>query len=466
MNKITEATLKKSDRGEWIRLFTLTYLRWMAVVGQTFAVVIGYFILKLDFSIFFCLALILLSSLLNLLSSFYFPKTKRLSEFQNMLLLLYDLLQLGLMLYFTGGLTNPFAVFILGPVIISATVLNLRFTTILGTIAILVVVILSFLFHPIIYVDGEILEPPRLLLIGNLLAISIAIVFIALYSRRVANEAFSMSQALQAMQMTLEREQRLSSLGGIVAAAAHEMGTPLATIKLISTELKHGFNNKNELHQDLSLISSQVDRCRDILRNIGRKGKDDIFLRNMPIMVIIQEACSPIFNSNKKEINFSLNNKFGRDIGDFKEFNQPILARKPELIYGIRNIIQNAIEFSKSTVWIDVTYNVKNINIFISDDGGGYPSNLLKKIGEPFLNESNFKKNFENSRPYYEGMGLGLFISKTLLENLSANVTFNNEKNRKNEKGAIVRIIFDREKIEINSNGKNIKDMIGKNENN
>ena len=466
MNKITEATLKKSDRGEWVRLFTLTYLRWMAVIGQTFAVVIGYFILKLDFSIFFCLALILLSSLLNLLSSFYFPKTKRLSEFQNMLLLLYDLLQLGLMLYFTGGLTNPFAVFILGPVIISATVLNLRFTTILGTIAILVVVILSFLFHPIIYVDGEILEPPRLLLIGNLLAISIAIVFIALYSRRVANETFSMSQALQAMQMTLEREQRLSSLGGIVAAAAHELGTPLATIKLISTELKHGFNNKKELHEDLSLISSQVDRCRDILRNIGRKGKDDIFLRNMPIMVIIQEACSPIFNSNKKEINFSLNNKFGRDISDFKEFNQPILARKPELIYGIRNIIQNAIEFSKSTVWIDVTYNVKNINIFISDDGGGYPSNLLKKIGEPFLNESNFKKNFENSRPYYEGMGLGLFISKTLLENLSANVTFNNEKNRKNEKSAIVRIIFDREKIEINSNGKNIKDMIGKNETN
>ena len=381
-----------------------------------------------------------------------------------MLLLLYDLLQLGLMLYFTGGLTNPFAVFILGPVIISATVLNLRFTTILGSIAILVVIILSFLFHPIMYVDGEILEPPRLLLVGNLVAISIAIVFIALYSRRVANETFSMSQALQAMQMTLEREQRLSSLGAIVAAAAHEMGTPLATIKLISTELKHGFNNKNELHADLSLISSQVDRCRDILRNIGRKGKDDIFLRNMPIMVILQEVCSPIFNPKKKEIHFSLNNKFGRDIGDFKEFKQPILARKPELIYGLRNIIQNAIEFSKNTVWIDVTYNIKSLNIFISDDGSGYPSNLLKKIGEPFLNESNFKKNFENSRPHYEGMGLGLFISKTLLENLGANVTFSNEKNRKNEKSAIVRIMFDREKIEVNPDGKNLKDKIGRNE--
>ena len=139
-----------------------------------------------------------------------------------MLLLLYDLIQLGLMLYFTGGLTNPFAVFILGPVIISATVLNLRFTTILGTIAILVVIILSFLFHPITHVGGEILEPPRLILVGNLLAISIAIVFIAIYSRRVANETFSMSQALQAMQMTLERERRLSSLGEIGRASCRE----------------------------------------------------------------------------------------------------------------------------------------------------------------------------------------------------------------------------------------------------
>ena len=450
MTKISEGALKKSDRGEWVRLFTLTYLRWMAVIGQTFAVIISYFFLKLDFSIFACLSLILLSSLLNILSGLYFPKTKRLSEFQNMLLLLYDLLQLSLMLFFTGGLTNPFAVFILGPVIISATVLNLRFTIALGTVAILVVIILSLFFRPIMYVEGEILEPPILLLTGNLLAISIAIVFIALYSRRVANETFSMSQALQAIQMAMEREQRLSSLGGIVAAAAHEMGTPLATIKLISTELKHGFDSKNELDQDLTLISSQVDRCRDILRNIGRKGKDDIFLRDMPLMVIIQEACSPIINSKKKKIIFSLNNTFGKEIGDFKKFNQPVLARKPELIYGLRNIIQNAIDFSQSTVWIDVTYDLKTIDISISDDGKGYPPNLLGKIGEPFLNESNFKKNFENSRPYYEGMGLGLFISKTLLENLEANVLFNNAINRKNEKGAIVKIIFDRKKIEIN----------------
>ena len=450
MNYSFETSLNKSDRGKWVRLLTLTYLRWMAVIGQTFAVIISYFFLKLDFSIFGCLSLILLSSILNLLSGFYFPKTKRLTEFQNMLILLYDLLQLGLMLYFTGGLANPFAVFILGPVIISATVLNLRFTIILGTVAIVVVTILSFFFQPIINLKGQILEPPELILIGNLIAISIAIVFIAVYSRRVAIETFSMSQALQAMQMALEREQRLSSLGGIVAAAAHEMGTPLATIKLISTELKHGFENKNELNQDLSLISSQVDRCKDILRNIGRKGKDDIFLRDVPLMVLLEEACSQIFNSKNKELIFSLNNTFAKDVTDFKKFDQPILTRKPELIYGLRNIVQNAIEFSKSKVWIEVVYDLNNLNITISDDGNGYPSNLLGKIGEPFLIDTNFKKNLEHNRPYYEGMGLGLFISKTLLENLGATVRFNNEKNKKTGKGAIVAIIFERKKIEVN----------------
>ena len=464
MDKSFEGSLKNFKRGEWVRLSTLTYLRWLAVVGQSLAVIIGYFLLKLNFSIFGCFFLILLSSLLNLISGFYFPKTKRLPEFQNMLLLLYDLLQLGLMLYFAGGLANPFAVFILGPVIISATVLNLRFTVILGAIAILIIVVLSFIFQPIMNIEGEILEPPFLLLIGNLLAISISVIFIAVYSRRVANETFSMSQAFQAMQMALEREQRLSSLGAIAAAAAHEMGTPLATIKLISTELKHGFNNEIELHQDLSLISSQVDRCKNILRNIGRKGKEDIFLRDMPIMIIIQEACSPILKTKNKKVIFYLNNKLGKEISDFKEIDQPLLSRKSDLIYGLRNIIQNALEFSKSTVWINVKYNSNTISIIISDDGKGYPSNLLARIGEPFLIDGNSRKNYDNTRPYYEGMGLGLFISKTLLENLGATVNFTNKKNkntsvdkqkglklkRSHTSGAIVTVIFDRKNIDSN----------------
>ena len=315
MNKKIERSFTKSTRGDWIRLITLTHLRWLAVFGQLLAVLVGYHILNLDFGLFICLGLIFLSSALNLITTIYFPKTKRLSEYQNMLVLLYDLLQLGFMLFFTGGLTNPFSVLILAPVIISATVLNLKFTVLLGISAGIIITFLSGFYIPLKYQSGVVLEPPYLLLIGNWLALSIAILFIAVYSRRVATETFSMSQAFQAMQMALEREQRLNSLGGIVAAAAHELGTPLATIKLASTELQHGFSDMKELNQDLDLISKQVDRCKDILSNIGRRGKEDIFLRNMPIMIILQEAVEHYLDENKRVI-FSLNDKVGKDLDD------------------------------------------------------------------------------------------------------------------------------------------------------
>ena len=197
-------------------------------------------------------------------------------------------------------------------------------------------------------------------------------------------------------------------------------------------------------------LAETYSNLGNILRNIGRKGKEDIFLRDVPLMVLLEEVCSPSLNSKNKKLIFSLNNAFAKDVTDFKKLDQPVLTRKPELIYGLRNIIQNAIEFSKSKVWVEVVYDLSNLSITISDDGKGYPSNLLGKIGEPFLIDTNFKKNLEHNRPYYEGMGLGLFISKTLLENLGAIVSFNNEKNKKTGKGAIVTIIFERKKIEVN----------------
>ena len=462
MNKKIERSFTKSARGDWIRLITLTHLRWLAVFGQLLAVLVGYYILNLDFDLFICLGLIFLSSALNLITTIYFPKTKRLSEYQNMLVLLYDLLQLGFMLFFTGGLTNPFSVLILAPVIISATVLNLKFTVLLGISAGTIITFLSEFYIPLKYQSGVVLEPPYLLLIGNWLALSIAILFIAVYSRRVATETFSMSQALQAMQMALEREQRLTSLGGIVAAAAHELGTPLATIKLVSTELQHGFSDMKELNQDLDLISKQVDRCKDILSNIGRRGKEDIFLRNMPIMIILQEAAEHYLDKNKRVV-FSLNDKVGKDLGFFNKDPQLLIARKPELIYGLRNIIQNAVDFSNDSVWLDVKYDKNTVTFQISDDGEGFPIHLLGRLGEPFLIEGVEEKYFDISRPHYEGMGLGLFIAKTLLEHLGGIVSFKNRdwyartqtewKGRVSDtevssKGAIVTVQFDRADLE------------------
>ncbi|MDG2355782.1 MAG: ActS/PrrB/RegB family redox-sensitive histidine kinase [Paracoccaceae bacterium] len=444
MNKKIVRSFTKSARGDWIRLLTLTYLRWLAVFGQLLALLVGHYILFLDFNLMACLGLILLSSVLNIISTIYFPKTKRLSEHQNMLLLLYDLLQLGCMLFFTGGLTNPFSVLILAPVIISATVLNLRFTILLGISAVALITILSGFYIPLRNQYGEVLEPPYLLLIGNWLALSIAILFIAVYSRRVATETFSMSKALQAMQMALEREYRLTSLGGIVAAAAHELGTPLATIKLASTELQHGFSNMKELNQDLNLISMQVDRCKEILNNIGRRGKEDIFLRNMPIMIVLQEAVEPYLAENNRVL-FSLNGNTGQDLENFNKDCQPLINRKPELIYGLRNIIQNAIHFSTSTVFLDVKYNSKTIIFQISDDGDGFPAHLLDRIGEPFLIEGIEEEYFDISRPHYEGMGLGLFIAKTLLEHLGGIVSFKNKGGNSNNDSGSKEIVLNKE---------------------
>ncbi|MAI97067.1 MAG: two-component sensor histidine kinase [Rhodobacteraceae bacterium] len=456
MNEKINESFPRSARGDWIRLLTLTRIRWLAVFGQLIAILVGYYVLDLSFNLSACLGLICLSLIINLASAFYFPKTKRLSAYQNTLVLLYDLLQLGFMLFFTGGLTNPFIVLILAPVIVSATVLNLKHTILLGISAIIIITGLSYFYIPLRNQDGVVMEPPDLLLLGNWLALLIAILFIAVYSRRVAMETFSMSQALQAMQMALEREYRLTSLGGLVAAAAHELGTPLATIKLASTELQHGFSSKKELNQDLDLISKQVDRCKDILSNIGRRGKEDIFLRNMPIMIVLQEAVDPHLDK-KKEVIFSLNNNKGKALEDFNKDPQPLIARKPELIYGLRNIIQNAMDFSSNKVWLDVKYDKRLIIFEISDDGPGFPTHLMDRIGDPFLIEGVENKYFDISRPHYEGMGLGLFIAKTLLERLGGSVSFNNKNKRGNKhkawkeenpslkadmKGAIVRVQF------------------------
>ena len=456
MNEKINESFPRSARGDWIRLLTLTRIRWLAVFGQLIAILVGYYVLDLSFNLSACLGLICLSLIINLASAFYFPKTKRLSAYQNTLVLLYDLLQLGFMLFFTGGLTNPFIVLILAPVIVSATVLNLKHTILLGISAIIIITGLSYFYIPLRNQDGVVMEPPDLLLLGNWLALLIAILFIAVYSRRVAMETFSMSQALQAMQMALEREYRLTSLGGLVAAAAHELGTPLATIKLASTELQHGFSSKKELNQDLDLISKQVDRCKDILSNIGRRGKEDIFLRNMPIMIVLQEAVDPHLDK-KKEVIFALNNNEGKALEDFNKDPQPLIARKPELIYGLRNIIQNAMDFSSNKVWLDVKYDKRLIVFEISDDGPGFPTHLMDRIGDPFLIEGVENKYFDISRPHYEGMGLGLFIAKTLLERLGGSVSFNNKNKRGNKhkawkeenpslkadmKGAIVRVQF------------------------
>lgn len=224
-----------------------------------------------------------------------------------------------------------------------------------------------------------------------------------------------MSDALSATQMALSREQKLTDLGGVVAAAAHELGTPLATIKLASGELFEELGDRPELQEDAALIREQADRCRDILRDMGRAGKDDLHLRQAPLRAVLEEAAEPHMDRGK-EIEFEL-------MGP--EMAQPSILRKPEIIHGVRNLVQNAVDFAQYQIWVEASWTDDSIALRIMDDGSGFPPHLIGRIGDPFMKRRKLSSD-KNRRPGYEGMGLGLFIAKTLLERSGAELSFAN----------------------------------------
>jgi two-component system sensor histidine kinase RegB len=404
--------------GNWVRLRTLIFLRWMAVLGQLAAITMGERYFQLQLPIGLCYLAVGVSIIANLLSVFVFPENKRLSEFEALLTLMFDLAQLSFLILVTGGLTNPFALLILAPVTISASTLSLRSTVILSVVAASLVTLTGFVNIPILLADGTALTVPPLFEFGFWLAIVVGIAFLGLYSRRVATEIRDMADALLATQMALAREQKLTDLGGVVAAAAHELGTPLATIKLVSAELMAELEDRPDLKEDAALIRDQADRCRDILRGMGRAGKDDLQLRQAPLGAVLKEAAEPHMHRGKKVL-------FALGPGAGGQDRQPIVLRRPEVIHGLRNLVQNAVDFARGTVWVDGEWTPQTITIRIVDDGEGYPPNVIGRIGEPFVRSRRSEQDLTR-RPEYEGMGLGLFIAKTLLERSGAQLTFAN----------------------------------------
>lgn len=425
-----------------VRLRTLILLRWMAIAGQIAAILVANLAYGLQLPLALCGLAVGLSVLVNLSLVMLYPENRRLSEAEAFLTLLFDLAQLAFLLFLTGGLTNPFAILVLAPVTISASVLRLRSTLILGALAILVVSAAVFWYLPLRFADGSELVIPRLFAFGFWLSIVIGILFLGLYSRRVATEMRHMSEALLATQMALAREQKLTDLAGVVAAAAHELGTPLATIKLVSAELIDELAGQPDLQDDARLIRAQADRCRDILRDMGRAGKDDLHLRQAPLSAVLREAAEPHL-ARGKQVDFA----FGplQDGGEA----QPTIQRRPEVIHGLRNLVQNAVDFARGTVWIEAEWTARRIIIRITDDGDGFPPNVIGRIGDPFVRARRPESDVE-SRPGYEGMGLGLFIAKTLLERSGAELSFANAtdpflapEDRPLRSGAVVEAIWD-----------------------
>ena len=396
----------------------MIFLRWVAIVGQLTAILVGQFVYGLQLELGLCYFAVGLSIIGNLVAAFVFPENKRLSERENLSMVMFDLLQLGFLLFLSGGMHNPFALLLLGPVTVSAAVLTTRSTLLAGGTAIAMVTLLSK-FHLSLRTDqGFILRVPDVFLFGNWIALVIAIVFIGAYSRRITSEMHSMSDALTATQMALSREQKLTDLGGVIAAAAHELGTPLATIKLASSELMDELEDREDLREDAALIREQADRCRDILRDMGQAGKDDLHLRQAPLMTVIAEAAEP-HSHRGKAMHFSHDPLAG------VEMSQPAILRKPEIIHGLRNLVQNAVDFASKNVWVEGHWTADTISIRIVDDGTGFPPHLIGRIGDPFVGRRKTPSEGQD-RPGYEGMGLGLFIAKTLLERSGAELSFAN----------------------------------------
>lgn len=427
-----------TERSDRLRLRTLILLRWMAIAGQIAAISVAdrYYGMLLPLGL--CYLAVGSAIIANLVSVFVFPENKRLSEAEAMLTLLFDLAQLSFLLYLTGGLSNPFALLILAPVTVSASALELRTTLVIGFLSVAFVTLITFIHVPLRYADNTILRVPGLFEFGFWLSIITGIAFLGIYSRRIATEMRSMSDALLATQMALAREQKLTDLGGVVAAAAHELGTPLATIKLVSTEMLDELTG--DLQDDARLIRDQADRCRDILRSMGKAGKDDLHLRQAPLGAVLREAAEPHIERGKAVI-FTL-------VAGEEGLKEPEILRKPELIHGLRNLVQNAVDFARTTVWIDAHWTSGRIILRIIDDGNGFPAQVIGRIGDPFVRARRIEQELR-ARPGYEGMGLGLFIAKTLLERTGAELSFANAADpflspseRPERSGAIVEAVW------------------------
>ena len=430
--------IDQNARSNWIRLRTLAMVRWFAITGQVSALVVGQQYFGLQLALIPCAVVIGMSILTNVIAVVIFPGSRRLSEAETVLTLLFDTLQLSLLLAFTGGLNNPFALLILAPVTIAATVLPTRSTLMLASCAIIMITLVSLAHISLRTLDGNILEMPAVFVFGFWVAIVTGILFISIYTRRVTVEMTSMAEALLATQMALAREQKLTDLGGVIAATAHELGTPLATIKLTSSELMEELSENEELRADASLIREQADRCRDILRSMGSAGKDDIHLHAAPWSAVVREAAEPHLNRGK--------DVFFEYVGDLgEEPNQPFALRKPEVIHGLRNLIQNAVDFARTEVCVQIGWSETSLTVEISDDGQGFSPQVMNRIGDPFVKQRE-RNSRQTARPGYDGMGLGLFIAKTLLERSKAILDFSN--GGQGLGGAVVFVSCPRSKLE------------------
>jgi two-component system sensor histidine kinase RegB len=416
-----------------VRLDTLVRLRWLAAIGQAAAVLVVYVVLEFDFPFWSCLAVIALSVALNLAVRLRFHATQWLEPGLTCWLLGFDIAQLAVLLFLTGGLHNPFAFLFLGPVLIAATALPPRYTVALGAFAALCATALVFAHYPLPWDSDDPLVLPPIYLFGVWLSIVLAIGVTSLYAFQAAEEARKLSDALAATELVLTREQHLTQIDGLAAAAAHELGTPLSTIFLISRELEKTVSSDDPLASDLKTLREQAQRCRDILAKIAQLSSSGAPFDRMKLSTLIEEAVAP-------HRDFGVAIKVRLAVAATRE---PVGARNPAVLYGVGNILENAVDFARTTVEVNAWWNAETVEIVISDDGPGIAPDMLKRIGEPYLSRRRSADEADRERA---GLGLGVFIARSLLERTGARVSFSNRTFP--DHGAVVQIAWPRARFE------------------
>ena len=416
-----------------VRLDTLVRLRWLAIIGQTTAVLVVEYGLNFDFPVYACLAVIALSAWLNVALRLRFHLTQRLEPDRAAWLLAFDIAELAVLLFLTGGLQNPFAFLFLGPVLLSSTALPPRFTLILGGFAVACATVLVFVHYPLPWDSDDPLLLPPIYMMGVWLSILLAIGFIGVYAWQITEESRQLSDALAATELVLAHEQHLSQLDGLAAAAAHELGTPLSTISVIAKELENAIPADAPHGDDVRLLREQAARCRDILAKITELSSGEPFDRT-PLTALIEEVVAPHRN-------------FGVEIGVAVPEDrdaEPLGARNPAILYGLGNILENAVDFANERVDVAVQWNDETIDLTITDDGPGFAPEVLDRIGEPYVTTRRRRPNATDEEP--TGLGLGFFIAKTLLERSGASVSFANR--ALPARGAVVKLRWQRDDFE------------------
>ena len=398
-----------------ILLSNLIKIRWIAIGGQLCAILTVFFYFKINFPIIICLCIIFLSIITNIYSFFINKINNYLTDKEAFYFLLFDTIQLSILLFLTGGIYNPFSLLLIAPLIISASYLPIVYSIGLLFLSICGVLIISNFYFPINWNENFIV--PKFFTYGLTLSLIISLIFLSVYVYLFANSSRRISQALLEARVALDNQKKLSEIGSLSAAAVHELSTPLNTIFLILNDLRNEENVKNNhyIKKEIDLLKSQADRCRNILLTLSRNPENlkDSFFDKTTISNLVKLNFDKF---NNKKIKLKLNLISGKE--------EPLILFKDELLYGIGNIIQNAIQYAVSVLIIDIIWDKNLLIIVIKDDGIGFKNELLDQIGKPYISKQS------------KGMGLGIFIAKNLIENIGGSISFSNKK----EGGASVEI--------------------------